>query len=377
MDDYYAKILTDDARLRVFERAIAKAVRPDDVVLDLGCGIGTYAFYAARAGACRVHAVDLHPIAMLGRSLARDNGLQVEFTHGDALGLELPEPVTLVICEEFLATLLEGPARELLDDARARLLAEGARIIPARGRLWAAPLSSADARGKILPAQLLGPRDDGLDLGPLVEMRLNDLHQIHEEADALLLAPPVVVLDHDFAESIPTRWECDQTVELNASGSLDGLCMWMELQLDDENSYSNAPGDAAIWGQLLFLVPERWEAGAGECLRFRVQFQAHGMDGFWKWNLELGGPDAKPRLKHTGNTFASTPMSASMLENYKPDRPIRLTRRAEEEALVLSLVDGQRTADDIAAEFMRRMNVTDHDEALRRVFQHLEDRRRS
>ncbi|MBW2241422.1 MAG: class I SAM-dependent methyltransferase, partial [Deltaproteobacteria bacterium] len=127
--------MTDDARLGAFEKAITRAVRADDVVLDLGCGIGTYAFYAARAGARRVHGVELESIVEVGRTLAKRNGLEVDLTHGDVRDLVLPEPVTLLVFEDFLANLLEGPARELLDLVRETLLAPDARILPQRARL--------------------------------------------------------------------------------------------------------------------------------------------------------------------------------------------------------------------------------------------------
>ena len=50
MIQYYLGILADSERFEAFDLAIGEAVRPHDVVVDLGCGVGTFAVFAARAG---------------------------------------------------------------------------------------------------------------------------------------------------------------------------------------------------------------------------------------------------------------------------------------------------------------------------------------
>jgi predicted RNA methylase len=45
--DYYADLLRDRRRIDAFLRAIAAAVRPEDHVLDVGSGLGTFARAAA------------------------------------------------------------------------------------------------------------------------------------------------------------------------------------------------------------------------------------------------------------------------------------------------------------------------------------------
>src|SRR5205823_458687 len=58
MIEHYRQLIDDPVRLGAFQRAIAGVVRPGDVVADIGCGLGTYAIFAARAGARRVFAVE-------------------------------------------------------------------------------------------------------------------------------------------------------------------------------------------------------------------------------------------------------------------------------------------------------------------------------
>jgi len=58
----HARMLHDDRRTGDFLEALAEAVRPGDVVLDIGTGSGVLAIAACRAGARRVYAVEASDI---------------------------------------------------------------------------------------------------------------------------------------------------------------------------------------------------------------------------------------------------------------------------------------------------------------------------
>jgi SAM-dependent methyltransferase len=73
--------------------AQAAGIRPEDHVLDAGCGIGGPARHLARAYGCRVTGVDFTPeFVEVGNELTRRAGLadRVEIVHGDATDLPFP-----------------------------------------------------------------------------------------------------------------------------------------------------------------------------------------------------------------------------------------------------------------------------------------------
>src|SRR5690242_21955095 len=97
----FGAMIADSTRFSAYSRAIASAVRPGDVVLEIGCGPAVFALLACRAGARRVFAIDTADIVDFARKLAADNGLadRVEFFQIDSRKLELAEPANVILSD--------------------------------------------------------------------------------------------------------------------------------------------------------------------------------------------------------------------------------------------------------------------------------------
>ena len=134
-------MLHDDRRTGDYLAALAAAVRPGDVVLDIGTGSGVLAVAAARAGARRVYAVEATDIADVAERVFEVNGVQdrVTLVPGWSRQIELPEKADLLVAEVIGNEPFEEEILETTLDARRRLLKPGARLIPHALTLLARP----------------------------------------------------------------------------------------------------------------------------------------------------------------------------------------------------------------------------------------------
>ncbi|MGD2215696.1 MAG: class I SAM-dependent methyltransferase [Gemmatimonadales bacterium] len=345
----YLHFLADAPRVDAFRRAIEAAVSPGQSVLDLGTGIGTYAMFAARAGA-RVLAVEDDPVIDLARGLAADNGLaeRITFLRGRTERLEPPQQADVLVFEDFAPYLYHPETAETLLDVRTRWLRPGATSIPRRIRLLAAPVCCPDTYGALAP----WPDDVayGLDVQRLCSELLNRLHPASWGPDVLLGEPvelarldPLAV--DSFGLDREVRWPVQR------SGTLHGIGLWLDFELADGVLYSNAPsGRSSGWDQQLLPLLEPLEVEAGEEVVARILTlgASPAEPEWWSWRVTA------PSGRREGNTFRGTPLSASRLQAARLDRRPRLTARGRQSRDALELMDGSRTLAEIARELLAR-----------------------
>jgi enediyne biosynthesis protein CalE3 len=128
-------MLGDQRRVKAYDRALARALRPGDVVVDVGAGLLVLSLLALRHGARHVYAVEADPeIAFLAREIVARNGIEDRITviQEDARLVRLPEQADLFV-SEMMGNL--GPEEEMAAIiaavARNNLRPE-ARVVPQR-----------------------------------------------------------------------------------------------------------------------------------------------------------------------------------------------------------------------------------------------------
>ena len=300
LPSYHFPMLADEARNGAFDRAVSRAIqrfraahagRPPRV-LDIGGGSGLLAMMAARAGAVDVHSVEMESeLAALAAAIVAANGyaerVQVHAAASTELRVDaLGGAAELLVCEVVDDLLLGEGVLPTVADARARLLAPGARIIPSGGALWALPV-------ELLP-RACGALGRDLDLSAfhafaaasvLTANPNEPLKLQHLPAGAYRrLAPPVRLLQIDWehapldqlaggGESAPSL------LHIESDGLLTALVLYFSLDLDGDDDgdgdepLSTGPDSASsAWDQRARYLPVALGVRAGDSLQLSATY---------------------------------------------------------------------------------------------------------
>lgn len=310
---FYARLLGEGAsRIGAFRAAIDHGVGPGDRVLDVGTGLGTFAFFAARAGADEVWAVDRHPVVHLARELAAVNDPRgvVRFRQGELSGVEIPGRFDVVLFEDFPVSLVDPATHRLLREV-GDLLGPGGVLLPDAARLSVAP-ATLDGPGG---GRSVTPGPDasfGLDLGLLRSRLANEPRQAHLPEQVLRGRP---VTSHPFPLLPPpetARLAVTGSWTAGSAGRVDALLVWFDLHLPGAGWISNAPGpDAEPWGQLVLPVDPPLDVGGGTRVEAEAGPEAgeDGAPGWWRWRVRAGGG------LREGHQFASVSVSPHRLHH--------------------------------------------------------------
>lgn len=271
------RMVSDRWRTDAFAAALREAVRPGDVVLDVGTGTGILAMLAARAGARKVYGIDASEVAQTAANLVEANGLgeRVEILRGPAQELELEEKADLVV-SEWLGHF--GFVENMLDDvlvARDRNLAPEGRMLPAEIDLKLAPLDDPYLYFRDGPGAWRRPVH-GLDLSSLeaLELRQGRASQMRVDASGLL-APGATFrrLDLARATSESPYGPAELRFQVERDGVLSGFVGWFDARLSSSVVLGTGPADPEThWSQTWFPFAPR-PVRAGEVLEVHVDVQ--------------------------------------------------------------------------------------------------------
>ncbi len=308
--EMHRRMVDDHVRTEWFRAAIASAVNPGDVVLDVGAGSGILSLFAAAAGASRVIAVERsHVAAELATTIVSDNGLGdvIEVVASDIEHVTLRGPVDVIVSEWLGAYGIDENLLAPVLLARDRWLRDGGRLVPARTTTWIAPVAHPIAADAIR----FHDRPYGLDLSAMAP---HDLDQVVWMPDGLdlshLRAEPARVWDIDLQQmpvAEATRPYAAEVVFELSAGGVNALAPWFTAEVADGGVLTNAPGAASThWGHFLFPVVTASGLGAGDRLEIgfhNVPASGGGSDHLWSVHSGttlLEAHDTR-RLRRTAN----------------------------------------------------------------------------
>lgn len=340
-------MISDPVRIRAYDRAIAAAVKPGDVVVDLGAGTGVFSLMACKYGARHVYAIDYNPAINVGMEHAQANGFadRITFIRANSTTVELPERADVVLGDirGRLPPLQIGI--EVYRDARDRFLKPGGVVIPQRDTIFAAPVEDAD----LYRREVVEPWQEnllGLDLSvSLPSITSSQVGYRIEETDLLLAAQPWVELDYAGGEFKPAPGP--MVFRSERTRRLHFLALWFDTELFQGIGFSNAPGGEMprVYGQLLLPFAQPIEIGAGDRLEVELRSDRMRDDYIFTWRSRLyHNGDEAPALTLRQSNFDALPIESvtKRSESFVPE--ISFVGRATGRAIAL-LADGLSVGD--------------------------------
>lgn len=340
----YGCMAVDGVRMDAYSRAIERTVRPGSVVIDLGSGTGIMSLLALRAGARRVHAVEMDAAVWLARDIAVANGYgdKLVVHHGSSFDLTLDEPADVIVADLRGSTPLFGQNVAAMEDAKRRLLAPKGVLIPARDRLFVA-LAETEAHRHGLERGWAAFERSGFDASAARSATLNCAYTDDDcpvQANHVL-SEAKAWAEIRYGEAFAQSLSATVDLAITRGGTAHSLVVWFEATVHDDIVYRNAPGHTLVYTRVVLPLLEPVRVAVGEAARVTLRTDVGGDE--WAWDTEIAG---KPRVRQA--TFLGRPASAeSLLRVSLAATPSRASV-GERAARILGLMDGTRTLHEIA-----------------------------
>lgn len=279
-------LLSDRVRTEAFEQALKAVIQPHHRVLDFGCGTGILSFFAHRAGARRIYAVDRSQFIGAARAVAEVNGFdRIEFFYGDD-DVELPTAVDVIVSEWMGHFVFNESMLEPLARLRDRNLAPGGIMIPRRLTLHAGVVTDP---AFLTRYQYFQTHPYGIDFSPIVACSFarTETRRLKPEQLATTVIP-LGALDMQTCRKTPAFFE-GSAVFAEATTAY-GLAGWFDTELAEGVGFSTGPfSPATHWQQMGFPLPGPFPIEAGEPLHVRIEpITVENERRHWRWSVRQG-----------------------------------------------------------------------------------------
>lgn len=342
--DEHREYLADARRLDAFAAAIAEAVRPGAVVVDLASGTGILGFLACRAGAARVYAIEMTGLVEVSRQLAAANGLtdRVHIIHGFSREVALPERVDVIVCDQIGHFGFEAGLVEFGIDARDRFLKPGGRVIPASVDLVVAPIESEPLAAQV---EFWTRPTAGLDFSAARRWAVNTGYPTTCSAQAIL-APGVVGGTIEMASATTGPVAFEVTLEVERAGTMHGVAGWFKARLSPSVTLTNAPTDPGrIDRRHVFFPIERAVAVTpGDSVTIGMHIIPAQTIVSWSVAIRRDGATLA-RSQHS--TLHGMLLTRDDVRRTDPRIVPALTPRGHARRIVLELCDGRHTLGEV------------------------------
>jgi precorrin-6B methylase 2 len=280
----HLQMLDDRVRTQSFCDALKATVGPGDVVLDIGTGTGILATCAAKVGARQVYAVESSGIAEVAARMFEANGVadRVKLVRRRSTSATLPELASVLVTETIGNDPLDEQLLEIIADAKERLLAPGAKIIPAAMQIYAVVVDiprellekHVFTKGKLAAYEAVY----GLDFSALAEHQLSSTEPIMVESKEVLSWPheePALLAEIDFTQPFETWVAMRAQLTLTRDTEHLGVVLAFRAKLAEGIILSTLPAhtdEGNHWAYALFPAFDRLTLAKGETIAIEYSY---------------------------------------------------------------------------------------------------------
>ncbi|RLN81170.1 hypothetical protein BBJ28_00009367 [Nothophytophthora sp. Chile5] len=297
-------MLQDHVRTSTYERAMLANAADfrDKVVLDVGTGSGILAFFAAKAGARKVYAVELSGMADCARELVAHNGLsdRIVVIKGKMETVELPEPVDVVVSEPMGFFLVHERMLETFVAAgkKWRRPGPGFKMFPSVGTMFVSPFSDDSIYREQMAKVAFWQQQDfyGVDLSCLRARAMEN----HFSQPVVGYFPPEILLssrpaEHELDFASVTKGELDTfdfpfQFFVERTAIMHGLGCWFTVDFLGSEArvvLSTAPQDTGThWYQCRLLLATPVAVNSSQSVSGNLHFVANKK---FSYDIDLEG----------------------------------------------------------------------------------------
>lgn len=345
-------MMQDEIRMGAYQEAIRRVVRPDTIVLDIGTGTGIHALMAARFGARHVYAIEPADAILVAPEVARANGLgdRITFIQDVSTNVTLPAKADVGVSD--LHGILPWYQRHIptIVDARRRLLQDGGILVPQQDIVFLAAVEAPNLYARAADPWRQQPF--GFDLSYVASRTTNAFCRGRVGRDGFLTeACRVAELDY-WAITDP---EVSIGLELAPvrTGILHGFIAWFDTVVFEDVRLTSAPFEPEIsYGSAFFPIAEPVSIAPGHTIRLSWRGSLQGDDYVWAWNVDVEDSAGVRRAKFRHNSLGLQLLSMDRLRKRAPSYRPTLSSDGNIDRIVLSLITGERTNEEIARALM-------------------------
>ncbi len=358
----HGTMIADPIRVGAYRRALEKAVKPGNVVVDIGSGSGLFAILAVQFGARKVYAIECEEVIDVARQIAKDNGCQdhIQFIRDLSTNIDLPEKANVIVSDIHGGLPFFGRSLETIQDARRRFLAPGGSMIPLRESVWTAAVTLP--RDEYDPVAVWTDGRWGVNLSSGRRFGTEFPFPAKVEPEHFVTEPACITsLDHMLLDSPSAGGRITLQAVRDAEGS--GYSLWFEADLAEGISISAAPGlPKTVYPNMFAPWSHPVALSVGDTIDAELCFNFVHDDYIWIWNTCISSHQQRRKAAFRQSSFNSRYITSEELRRRSPLFCPSLNAAGESEKLLLQLVDGQRTLQEIAALAHRQSPKTFPDE---------------